>query len=220
MELKNKIISFLGDSITEGVGVENIEENRYDNVIKNKLNLKATYNYGISGTKIAHQTEPRALPREDLCFCGRAYDMCPDSDVIIVFGGTNDYGVGDACFGDMNDSTPKTYCGAVEFLMKTLKELYPKSKIVFLTPARRKGDEFLSTEVIKTMDSKPLKYYGDVIKEKAQKYNISVIDTYNELKINPNIEKDRVKYAPDGLHFNDEGQKKLAELIISHLKNY
>ena len=36
MELKEKIVSFLGDSITEGVGVENCTEKRYDNIIKKK----------------------------------------------------------------------------------------------------------------------------------------------------------------------------------------
>ena len=31
MELKGKTINFLGDSITEGVGVSDIQNNRYDN---------------------------------------------------------------------------------------------------------------------------------------------------------------------------------------------
>ena len=34
MDLKGKTINFLGDSITEGCGVTDIEANRYDNVIK------------------------------------------------------------------------------------------------------------------------------------------------------------------------------------------
>ena len=36
MELKNKIICFLGDSITEGVGVEDCENCRYDRRILKK----------------------------------------------------------------------------------------------------------------------------------------------------------------------------------------
>ena len=42
MELNGKIIDFLGESITEGVGVSNREENRYDNRLKAKYGLKAT----------------------------------------------------------------------------------------------------------------------------------------------------------------------------------
>ena len=207
----------MGDSITEGVGVKN-NKNRYDNIIKNSLKLKTVYNYGIGGTKIAYQSQPSKLPREDLYFCGRAYDIYPDSDVIIVFGGTNDYGVGDACFGDMNDDTPKTFCGGVEFLMSFLKERYPKSEIIFLTPARRQDDETSSRDMRKASDAKPLKEYAEVIKLKAKKYNILVIDVYNELKVNPNLETDRIKYAPDGLHLNDEGHKLLAELVMLYLK--
>ena len=58
MELKGKIIDFLGDSITEGYGVSDKENNRYDNILKRECELKATYNYGIGGTRLAHQTKP------------------------------------------------------------------------------------------------------------------------------------------------------------------
>ena len=36
MELKGKIVDFLGDSITEGVGVTDRATNRYDNVMKRR----------------------------------------------------------------------------------------------------------------------------------------------------------------------------------------
>ena len=71
MELKGKIIDFLGDSITEGVGVCD-QNNRYDNVVHRRLELAAHYNYGIGGTRLAHQSAPSETPRYDLCFCGRA----------------------------------------------------------------------------------------------------------------------------------------------------
>ena len=54
MELKGKIINFLGDSITEGVGVEKTE-NIFHQIIKEKYGLKEAENYGISGTRIAKQ---------------------------------------------------------------------------------------------------------------------------------------------------------------------
>ena len=50
MDLKGKTINFLGDSITEGCGVTDIEANRYDNVIKRNCQLKKVNNYGIGGT--------------------------------------------------------------------------------------------------------------------------------------------------------------------------
>lgn len=100
MELKGKIIDFLGDSITEGVGVRDIENNRYDNILKRKYGLKAVYNYGIGGTRYAHQSKPSLKPRHDLCFCGRAFNLNPDADIIVVYGGVNDYIHGDAPIGN------------------------------------------------------------------------------------------------------------------------
>ena len=58
MELKGKIIDFLGDSITEGVGVTDRENNRYDNILKRRYDLKAVYNYGVGGSRLAHQSKP------------------------------------------------------------------------------------------------------------------------------------------------------------------
>lgn len=84
MELKGKIINSLGDSITEGVGVSDIQNNRYDNHLKRMLELKKVNNYGVSGTRIAHQSAPSEMPRHDLCFCGRAYNMEKNADIIIV----------------------------------------------------------------------------------------------------------------------------------------
>ena len=123
MELNKKTINFLGDSITEGEGVDDIAY-RYDCIIKEQCGLIAANNYGISGTRIAHQTVPSDIPRHDLYFCGRAYEMNKDVDIVVVFGGTNDYGHGDAPFGKLTDKTPATFCGAVDFLMRLLKDLY------------------------------------------------------------------------------------------------
>lgn len=218
MKLKGKTIDFLGDSITEGHGVTDIENCRYDNIIKKICELKTTHNYGVGGTRIAHQHSVSAKPRHDLCFCARGYDLSREADIIIVFGGTNDYGHGDALFGSLDDKTPDTFCGGVDFLINLLKGEYPESKIVFMTPARRFGDEKPSVDVHKKADAKPLSDYVEVIKEKCVEYGLDYIDIYNELKINPNFEEDRNNYAPDGLHFNDEGQKLLAECVIKHLE--
>ena len=56
MTLEGKIIDFLGDSITEGVGVVDRENNRYDNVLKKTCNLKA-YLVKSLGTTFAFAVE-------------------------------------------------------------------------------------------------------------------------------------------------------------------
>ena len=130
MDIKGFKVNFLGDSITEGIGVEDQQTCRYDNIIAKTYQLSAVNNYSISGTRLAHQIHPSEKPRYDLCFCGRAYDMDESADMVIVYGGVNDYIHGDAPFGQIGDTTPATFCGGVYFLMKYLKETYTNKPII------------------------------------------------------------------------------------------
>ena len=67
MNVKGFKVNFLGDSITEGVGVSG-PNCRYDNLVAEMLEFSATNNYSISGSRLAHQQYPSAKPRYDLCF--------------------------------------------------------------------------------------------------------------------------------------------------------
>lgn len=222
MELKGKIIDFLGDSITEGVGVCD-QNNRYDNVAHRRLGLAAHYNYGIGGTRLAHQSAPSETPRYDLCFCGRAYLLEKSADLIVVYGGVNDYIHGDAYFGKMEDRTPETFCGAVYFLMNFLKTNYEGKQIVFMTPAHMhfKGisDKCLTGRPMKKPDSQPLSAYVEVIKARGKELGIPVLDLFEKLPIDPNNESDREKYTVDGLHFNDDGHEILANTLCDFLES-
>ena len=222
MELKGKIIDFLGDSITEGAGVSD-QSNRYDNRIHQRFGLAAHYNYGIGGTRIAHQEKPSETPRYDLCFCGRAYLLDKSADLIVVYGGVNDYIHGDAYFGSMEDRTPATFCGAVYFLMNLLKTNYPDKRIAFMTPAHMhfKGasDSIVCPRPIKKPDAKPLQAYVDVIKARGEEMGIPVLDLFEKLPIDPNNEEDKAKYTVDGLHFNDVGHGILAQVLGDFLES-
>ncbi len=215
MELQGKTVAFLGDSITEGQGTSG-SKHRYDTLTGKAMGFRPL-NYGIGGTRIAHQHTASEKPRWDLYFCGRAYNIAPSADLILVFGGTNDYGHGDAPFGTMKDMTPDTYCGAVDFLMNLLKERYPKSRLAFLTPIRRLGGEAPYIHPYKQPDARPLWDYAQVILEKGRQYGIPVLDTYNGLDIDPNVEADCAAYTVDGTHLNDAGHQKLAQLLEAFL---
>ncbi len=224
MELKGKIINFIGDSITEGVGVADTKNNRYDNIICREYGLKSVNNYGIGGTRLAHQEKPSEKPRFDLCFCGRVYNIDFSADITVVYGGVNDYIHGDAPIGTPSDTTPATFCGGVNFLMAFLKENFKGKPVIFMTPARTYrvpvggvSDEAVSNSSVKKPDAMPLLGYVDIIKAAGKSHGIPVLDLYHNLPIDPHNPDHYQKYTVDGLHFNDEGHKILAKTLAEFL---
>lgn len=218
MKLEGLTVNFLGDSITEGLGVADIPNNRYDNVLKAACNLKEVRNYGICGTRIAHQFRPSAEASWDLNFCGRALTMDPNADVVVVFGGTNDYSTGDAPFGNPGDTGRGTYCGAVRWLMARLTDRYPNAVLVFMTPAPRVGHRNPTCSVNAYNPDFPLRDYVKVIVETAKDYPIHILDLYNELGIDPDLPEDLEAYTIDGLHFNDAGHRIIAKKLEEFLR--
>jgi lysophospholipase L1-like esterase len=223
MNLTGKKIAFLGDSITEGAGVADLQNNRYDNVLARLCNMTVVVSDGIGGTRLAHQHIPSEEPKRDLCFCGRGCRLPQDADVVVVYGGVNDYFHGDAPIGKKGDRTPATFYGAVWFLMDHLKQRFEGKTVVFMTPAHcfYKGipDTQPSNRPMKQPDALPVLGYVDIIKETGKELGVPVLDLYHELGIDPNREEDRVKYTVDGLHFNDDGHHILARKLKEFLES-
>ena len=150
--------------------------------------------------------------------------MDTTADMVIVYGGVNDYLHGDAPFGEMGDTTPATFCGGVYFLMNYLREVYGDKPIIFMTPARcylRKevDDRIVSTHAKKLPGGKPLIDYVEVILETAKQFRIPVLDLYRDLGIDPHDPADFDTYTVDGLHFNDAGHGVLAEKLKAFLES-
>lgn len=216
MELKGKFVAFLGDSITEGAGVADIANNRYDNVLKNIAGLSRTYNDGIGGSRIAYQRVPSDCARYDLCYCGRAHNLPADADVIVVFGGTNDYGHGDAPIGTPADRTKDTFRGACHELMRLLIERYPGKPIVFCTPLHRLNED-APDPANKSGSNANLREYIEIIRNTARYYSLPVLDLNAISGIQPSMPIIREMFIPDGLHPNDAGHARLAECIANFL---
>lgn len=212
MELKGKRIAFLGDSITEGWGTSCVE-NRYDNVLLREAELGSTFTDGVGGTRIAYQRGASGDPRWDLYFCGRAASLDLSADVIVVFGGTNDFGHGNAPFGEDGDRTPDTFCGAVNFLMRFLRGRYPSAKVVFMTPVKRQFGERPSP-----VTGHSLRDYAAAIVRAGEANGVPVLDLYNVLPLDPDRDDDRLAYTIDGLHPNDAGHRMIADALRRFLE--
>lgn len=208
MDLKGLRINFLGDSITQGVGTSSPDK-VYHQLMQEKYQLEFAYNYGLSGTRIAPQKAPsKQCLLWDLYFGLRAEIMEKNADAVVVFGGTNDYGHGDAPFGAIDSEQPDTFCGAVHGLIKKLKADFPKSRIIFMTPLHRVNE----TMMIRP-DGRELRAYAEAICAICEQYDIPVIDLF---AINP-IDPHDASLVPDGLHPNDAGHAIMAQVIGEEL---
>ena len=217
MKTEGLKIIFLGDSITQGVGVKK-KENIYADRVCRSLGFAEMRNYGISGTRLARQQrypDYTWVPKwDDHCFSDRFEQMDDDADVVVVFGGTNDFGHGNAPFGEESDREPESFIGACHYLFASLVIKYPASHIIAMTPIHRETENTPSP-----VTGKVLEDYVDVIRRVATEYGISVLDTYNLCPIDPSNPEHKAKYVPDGLHPCDEGQRLLAEVLEEHIRN-
>lgn len=216
MELKGLKINFLGDSITEGVGVAN-PANTFHQRLKRSAELAEARNYGAGGTRIAPQHKPSDIAEWDRDFLMRADAMDLDADMVVVFGGTNDYGHGDAPIGTIDDRTPETFYGALHTLINKLYAMYPGKMIVFMTPVHRlnegspRGDGYKAPTL-------PLSGYVDVILDVCRFYAIPVLDLFATSSMQPAVESQQRLFMPDGLHPNDAGHEILASRLEGFLR--
>lgn len=209
MELKDKKINFLGDSITEGACATS-PELCFVEVMRRRYRLGAARNYGIGGTRIARQHRPSEEAKYDRDFCSRVAEMDADADIVVVFGGTNDHGHGDAALGGEGDQTPETFCGACRWLFGALEERFPQAAVVILTPLHRAEET--------RADGITLERYVNKIRSIAGEFGLPVLDLYECSAIRAHIPDNAARLTADGLHPNDEGHGILAREIGEFLQ--
>ena len=123
----NKIlINFLGDSITEGLKWQKKEV--FCHYLSKWLNIRIN-NQGYRATKIARQKG------DFKDFNYRLKDLDEKAEFTFIFGGTNDYSLGDAELGDINSDSYYTFYGALKNLVKDLLKKFDKDKICFILPS-------------------------------------------------------------------------------------
>lgn len=217
MELKGKIINFLGDSITEGIGASS-KEAVYHGILKKRCGLKDVFNYGIGGTRIARQTEITSLLR-DRDFILRAEMMDRNADAVVVFGGTNDFGNGQAPLGTIEDRDKRTFYGALHTLITNLITDYCGKTVVFMTPLHRFNEDGRGAWKPDGVVQHPLKDYVDAIKEVCEYYSVPVLDLYACKELAGNTPEWYAEYMPDGVHPSDKGHEIIANNLEIFLKN-
>ena len=212
MNLQGKKINFLGDSITQGCRTSGFEH-CFTEVMARDYGI-ISRNYGIGGTRIAKQQGVE----NDGNYCDRMNDMDPDADVIVVFGGTNDFGHGNAPIGTFEDRTYDTFYGAMHVLCRGLIEKYPHADIMFVTPLHRLNEDNPHGDGYKTDFHSPLIDYINIIREVTAYYSLPVLDLFAAGQMQPKVDIQKELYMPDGLHPNDAGHLILARRIARFLE--
>lgn len=195
----------LGDSITEGTGSSSLET-CYVSLLQKKTGFEVL-NYGVGGTRIARQKKRTEPVRFDWDFLQRAEIMEKDADFVFVFGGTNDYGHGDADFGEKDSRDPYTFCGAVNLLADFLSATYGRENLCFILPLRR---------LFENEKGKLLETYVNALRGILAEKGITYLDFYRESPEKPEVSGS--EYFADGLHPNDKGHEWIADRLYNYLK--
>ena len=156
-------------------------------------------------------------------FLGRVNELAAvdfnQVDTILIEQGTNDYNSG-VPLEDENDSfNVETYGGALRYTLSTLQTNYPNSRIVLITPTYC---YFLDENDNKLKDCHETDFGYGVLDDYvalelqiAREYNVEVIDMFQESP----IQEDTMDiYSSDGLHFDENGRRLLAQILADYLK--
>lgn len=217
---KGKKVGFLGDSITQN--------GEYVNSYA-RLTGCTALNYGVSATHMARRNSG-----DTNAFERRYINIPKNIDMLIVFGGTNDFGHTDtAAFGEFTDGAKNgeyTFYAGLHRLFKGLKSRFPKIPVVIMLPIHH-GTEIDQKEYIVNTNNtivegtnattgKTFREYVEAIREVAAYYSFIVLDAYSYSGLTPMTEiggSNRMFFR-DGLHLNAAGGERLARWMYPQLE--
>ena len=160
----------LGDSITAGAGAGGSSYS-YANVAAKTIGANI-HNHGISGSCI-NDGYNLALtePGYDQAFCNRYTQMADGLDLITVLGSVNDHRA-DSKLGVEGSTDSKDFFGALHVLITGLKQKYPTSRIVFITPFKIGGYDGTN------MYGHTLTDFRNAIVTMCNKHQLEVLDLF------------------------------------------
>ena len=214
----SKKITVFGDSITA--------QSKWFNYVQDYFKCYL-HNCGVGGSTVANVTadlEYDQTPNKPMVTDERIETIPENSDVILFFGGLNDFGakVTIGSLRDTNDSgsfDDTHFMSAYAHTLKKLQTKCPKAIIICMTPI---GGSVVETGVSLNYpkinsQGQQLKDFRDAILSISAQYGYPCIDIYGESGLNV---FNAPEYLQDNVHPNDKGARLLANAVINGLKRY
>ena len=233
--LNGKKISFIGDSITEGVGASPSTK-RYSTLFCSYYGAIEN-NLGVAGTSLATNVYGHA---DNTRFVTRATsENLANSSLIVIFGGTNDFSYDSKAIGELFNETTitaygrigtkkigaitdtDTFAGALHDLINTVRVNCPNVPIVLVTPINRGHFTYSDTLPASNESNVNGDYLADftkAIKTIGAFYSIPVLDT-SITELDFANEAIANELSSDNLHPNNKGHEILAKILYRFVED-
>ncbi|MBS7303091.1 MAG: SGNH/GDSL hydrolase family protein [Lachnospiraceae bacterium] len=212
-------ITILGDSLTEGSNLDEEERAKYAYpvILKDLLGCKEVVNLGIGGSTVSRAGSYAMVDRWQ--------DIPKDSDIIIVFGGSNDCLFENKWdYGELeyeHRMTDGTFCGDLDELVAGIEYVYRDHnldsfiKLLYINPPSTVLND--AVYAIDPGNMVQQQAFAEAINEIAPAYSFEVIDFYNNNILNSHDRDVNEQFVPDGIRGNAEGYRIMAEHIASQI---
>lgn len=212
-------IAILGDSLTTAANLDEEEQIKYSFpvVLEEILGCKEILNMGIGGSSVSRAGHNPMVERW--------HDIPKDTDIIIVFGGTNDCLFENKWdFGHIEYDlrmNKETFCGDLDEMVSGMKYVYRENneenyvKLLYINPPST-----ILNDSVYAMDPGNMvhqKTFAEAINTIVPPYGFEIIDLYNNNILNSHDKDVNAQFVPDGVHCSPEGYRILAEHIASQI---
>lgn len=192
---EEKTILFLGD----GVSVDG----KYQGIAADQLKAKEYINGARSGLVLGEMDDELTE------------DSLKEIDIVVVFGGTNDYSKSNE-LGDFSQAAGAgTFYGEVQGVIDNIKGMKEHIEIVFLTPLKHGYLDGQPSYPNENYKGYYLEDYAGAIIEVCEKNNVKYIDLFNESGIDEN---NVGEYTYNNIILNEEGHKLVGTVMAEKLK--
>ena len=205
-------VACIGNSITDGHGIDMATQHGYPAILQRLLgNDYWVKNFGVSGRTLLDQGD---LPytKEQAWRDAQAFHP----DIVILKLGTNDSKPQNWQYGEsfkqnlqqiINQLCPELGTPAKKKGKKTRRPIVAKPRIYLCTPLPAFKSSWNISDSVIVNDIIPIQ------QEVAREYGLTIIDLHSLFA------NDSDKLQPDGIHPNDKGVKKMAEIIAGIVKD-